>query len=283
MSKKNPYQVSELPQGKEAGVRHYRADPLQRRLSTYVMLGCLFACAIITLGALINLQRDLLAALTVLSFALIPAIGICLSAGNVFWRLRIDDNGVTWRWLFLSDTWTWLELESGWLEKIAKDQIYDTMRPWGWRKLRLDWLSAEDAREVMAIINKRYALPPVGEGPRVLTLRQQDQTQMKLSEEGIFLVRAGIARMYRWADVCEIQIARFDTVRRDFTELLIILPDELIAFAANRYGRPNWKGASDEEINDLLNEFASEKIRVCIQNEAKTMAVQWWSELETQR
>lgn len=199
----------------------------------------------------------------------------------LLWRLKIDRDGVSWRWLFLGDTWTWFDFESGWVEKVSRSKFYDATRSWGSRGLELRYLAKEDLRQVMAIINQHYVLPPAEKAKSLLTIQKMPwkNKAIHLSEDGIQLGKGPKSRSYEWSEVSDIHIIRSDAVRRDFSELVITVPDETTDFVHVVSEREVWVGASVEEINELLFKYAAAKIRVSLEGDPQAQAVQTWREL----
>jgi hypothetical protein len=62
------------------------------------------------------------------------------------WKVRIDDRGISRRWLYRWDHWPWDHIASGRIEKRHPHTLYDPSRPWWRRRLSLEILAAADIR-----------------------------------------------------------------------------------------------------------------------------------------
>lgn len=202
-------------------------------------------------------------------FYAIIALLLCLP---LLWRLRLDESGVARRRLFAWDHWPWQDFASGRINKRFGYTLIDPSRPWGRRKMRLDFLAPDQRSEVVAGINAHYRLPPPPAVPDTLTIRLGFRTQAVFDASGIRTLSRGAERSYRWAEVQRLLIERHDPVRRDFVTLQLDLPDHVIELSCLYHDAgkptPTWSGATAEEVNELLaRHVPADRIKVGILGE----------------
>lgn len=185
----------------------------------------------------------------------------------LLWRIRVDEHGVERRRIFARDRWSWDAFASGRVVKQFGYTFFDAARPWGRRRLRLDYLASEERASVMDAINAHYRLPAPPLIPEKLTVQLGFRKQASFDASGIHLDTRGIPRFYRWDEVQRLLIERHDPLRRDFVTLELVLPDSVVELSHIYHdaGRatPNWHGASAEEVNEGLLRFTSaDKVEV---------------------
>lgn len=174
------------------------------------------------------------------------------------WRIRLDCEGILRRRLFWWDRWLWDDFARGGIRKLYGGTFLDQTRPWGRRTLRLADMPPKDFETVVAAINAHYVLPPPPELPPRMTIKCGKQT-MTFDEKGIELLAGERCNAYLWSDVHRLESFREDAVRRDFYRLQLSLPDQEIdlMFVWGRHGevKPNWKGATAEEVSEFLHKY----------------------------
>ncbi|PHS02346.1 MAG: hypothetical protein COA78_21450 [Blastopirellula sp.] len=213
------------------GVFYWVARFVQNRETIEILLGCLFFLFMGSITAILPLT----------------------------WKLRVDEQGMTRSLLGLSGRiWSWNDFASGRILKQHRT-LYDPARGWGRRTLILDFIGLESIQEVMAVINTHYQLPPPPAVPEKLTLRYGFFKTATFDSQGIHILIRGKPFEYQWPDVQHILITRMDPVRRNFSRLVIVLPDREID--SLRVGS-SWSDVTNEEINEYLHAHAPED---CIQ------------------
>jgi hypothetical protein len=126
--------------------------------------------------------------------------------------------------------------------------LSDPVRPWWRRTLRLEFIGAERLPEAFAKINEYYVPPPPAETPAELRLRVAYR-KVAMTAEGIVVGSGSKAREYRWIDVRCVEIEQPEPLRRDFSRLVVMLPDRELNFAgASNSENWQWWGASCEEV-----------------------------------
>jgi hypothetical protein len=187
------------------------------------------------------------------------------------WRLRINEEGMSRRLVFRWDLWSWADIGSGRIAKQHPYTLVDPARTRWLRKLRLGYLASGDRREVLDIINEHYQLPPPPDVPESLTIKYAFRRRATFDRNGIHLLISGVPHEYLWRDIRQIHIRRMDAKRRDFRELLIVLPDheiELKLVTHQGGTTPTWRGATSEVMNEMLiHNVASDRIDTTIVGE----------------
>jgi hypothetical protein len=165
-------------------------------------------------------------------------------------RLRVDQSGITRRRVFWGPAWHWSDFASG---RILKKgfRIVDPSRPWGDRKLTLDYLSDSDRRDVFNSVNRFYRLPPAAKLPEKLELRCGLRVRVTFEPTRIAIVRGKQTREFSWGEVHHVLITRSEPLRREFLNLVVALPDDEIELRRHN-GHPTWRGATDEQINEFI-------------------------------
>lgn len=190
------------------------------------------------------------------------------------WKVRLGEEGVSRRMLFRWDLWRWADLGSGRIRKMHPYTLYDHERPWWRRKLRLEYMASGDLQEVIAVVNTHYRLPPPPTIPNSLAIKFGFRRSATFDRNGIHLVTGRTLHEYDWHDVRDIHIMRMDPLRRDFTSLVIALPDQEIELklVTHQGGTsPTWRGATSEEVNEFLYQtLTNDRIHVSIAGEPLT-------------
>lgn len=145
------------------------------------------------------------------------------------WRLRVDDQGLCRRRLWWCDLWPWHDIAAGHIRKqAARLGLVDPSRPWWRRTLGFSYLEESDHAEVMASVNAHYRLPPPPALPASIELAYQGGCTLVLDARGLHQRVFRKTRDYAWSDVRGVLIRRLDPLRRDFTKVVIVLPDREI-------------------------------------------------------
>lgn len=148
--------------------------------------------------------------------------------------------------------------------------LYDPNRSFWSRYLDLDLLSDSDFGEVLAEINKSYCLPPPPQVPEKLELRYAFHKSATFEQSGIQLKHGRVVRDFKWSDVEDIHIHRWEPVSRDLCTVVITLPGSEIELSYLNYSngnpRPAWQGAAAEEISEFFLSCPA-RDRVHISNE----------------
>jgi hypothetical protein len=221
--------------------REYRIRAESRRLSWYGIVGVSVVAATLWGMSQWELVADEIhphpAGFAVL--ALVAAV----SAIPLFWRLRIDDEGVARRRAFVWDFWPWSDFEAGLVYKVESARgrrrtYYDPGRPRGFRKLGLESMEDRDQVEAVRAINQRHRLPP-GERIASCFLKFNRRRSVVLDDAGVHLLDGEDARDYAWSDVRLVEIVRLEPKRRDFIRARIVLADAEIRWGTiHRYDMP---------------------------------------------
>jgi hypothetical protein len=230
--------------------RAFRIAPQLRRCVYYVIAGAILGASVAWWAeSTLKMHGGLHVVLVV--FAL---FGLA-TAYPLSWRLELDDEGLVRRRLLLRDRWRWDDFASGRIRKPYRFVLVDPERPWWRRTLSLDHVAEADRRQVLAALNRHYRLPDPSPLLDALMTKFRLWKIATFGRDGIQIVDGGRPCDYRWADVRHLHIARSDAVRRDFSELNLVLPDREIGMRILTHQggtSPSWRGASAEEINDFL-------------------------------
>lgn len=245
--------------------REYGIAPYYRRCCWYAIVG-LGVCAIVF--CCVAVFDPNLGPVDVAGgcggFALIAAG----AAVPLRWRLRLDEDGIARRLIRRWDRWAWADLATGRVLKRHPHTLCDPQRPWWRRTLRLDYMAPADTQEVVSAINAHYTLPPPPDVPEAVTIKYNLRRSVTFDADGIHLRPGRRVREYTWRELRGIHIVRMDALRRDFTSLLIELPDEEIELTLITHQggtSPTWRGATAEEFNEFLfHSPAADRIHVTI-------------------
>ncbi len=241
-------------------LRTYRIDPQYRRCCWY-MLGSM--PLVQGVAAAVGKYTDLKPANVVMGCLLLALIASAL-AWPLSWRLRVDARGIARGRLFWWDHWTWQDLASGRVRKEHPFILHDPARPWWRRRLTLGYLTEGDQRALVSLINEHYRLPPPPALSDSLTIRYGHRRIAVLDSRSIRINDRGRLQDYSWRDVRQAHITRVDPLRRDFSRLVIELPDreiELQILSPNGHATPSWRGAGAEVVNEfLLRHLPSERV-----------------------
>jgi hypothetical protein len=251
--------------------QEYRIAPDLRRACWYAIIGSmLLAIVFFWISAFIQNRGPGYIAIGFVPFVLLTgAMVVALR-----WKLRVDQHGLARRKLFGWDNWEWAVFATGRVRKMHPHTLYDPDRPWGRRKLGLSYMASAEVQEVMSVINRHYRLPPPPEVPATLTIKYGFRRSAIFNHDGIHLTIGGRSHVYTWRDLGNIHVTRMDPVRRDFTSLLINLPNQDIELKLVTHeggASPTWRGATAEEINEyLFHNVPSEKIHTSIAGDLPT-------------
>jgi hypothetical protein len=192
------------------------------------------------------------------------------------WKLRTDDDGVSWRRLLRWDTWSWADLGSGRIRKLYPHTLHDPERRWWRRTLRLGYMTENDIQEVISRINTHYRLPAPPDVPDTLVIEYgfRFRCSATFDQKGVHLIVRDTPHEYMWREIRSIHFVRMDPLRRDFKSLLISLPDQEIELTrVTQQGRasPTWCGATVDEINEyFLQTVPADRIHVSIAGQPPT-------------
>ncbi len=245
--------------------REYRISRELRRCCWYVIGGAFVIAAVYAWTVRIVPNRDPVAQfLAGVQIALVAAAMVI----PLRWKIRVNEQGVSRRFLFHWDLWSWEDLASGRVSKRHAFILYDAKRPWWRRTLQLGYMNSDDIQELMSIVNRHYKLPPPPSVPATLEIRFGVRRSAMFTQDGVHLTGDKRPRSYRWHDLRGIHIIRMDPLRRDFKRLEVTLPDQtlIFRFVSHQGGTsPTWRGATPEELNEFLFRYApAECIHVSI-------------------
>lgn len=254
---------------------YLRIAPDLRRIAWYAVVSGI-AFAPVAYGVQRFAGADVVHSVTcmvipLLLLALPGAVGLLLQ-----WPLRIDEHGIARRVYFRWQQWNWDDFSSGRIAKRYPYGFYDPQRPWWDREFALPPMAEADIEQTMELINTRYVLPDPPRLPSELQLRRGFKST-KLDASGVCLTSGKRIANYSWSKIQRVHIIRTDPVRRDFQSLEIVLPDREVVFRVLRDSKPNWYGATAEEINQFLFHYVpAERIDVDIvgQRPAKRIDVE---------
>jgi hypothetical protein len=193
------------------------------------------------------------------------------------WELRVDESGITRRWLFSWHLWSWADFASGRIEKRYPITFVDPDRRWWCRKLRLAYVAEAELRELIRLINDHYRLPAAPMLPDTLQIKYGFRRTVELDWRDIRLRVRGEPFHFTWQQVQRLHITRIDALRRDFSSLELMLPDreiELKLFTHQGVTTPTWTGATADELNDfLLAHVPADRVDIDITGERPSRVV----------
>lgn len=229
-------------------LRFYRLAPEYRRSAIYAMVGLLvLAVATYWLGH-IFLERDIEGTIVVCTVWCVAAMAMAIP---LHWALRIDEVGVACRRWNGWDLWTWSDFASGRIEKKHPIKLVDPEKPWARSTLNLGYLAEADQEEVLHRINEHYRLPPPPPVSEKLSINFGFRRNLDMDAGELRLRIRGTVHFFSWKQVRRLSIVRVDPKRRDFAQLSLFLPDEIIELKRHD-DSPMWRGASAEELNEFL-------------------------------
>jgi hypothetical protein len=245
-------------------------NPELRRCAIYVLLSLPVVLSVVWVQRL-NQNPSIVGVAVIGLFFGLPGLSMLLP---LRWLLRVDGKGIARRRLLGWDSWEWSDFDSGRIQKERPFVFVDWRRPWWRRRLAL-CVSAQERKELVNLINLYYRLPPPPPVGETLTIHYRFPRVAIFEPSGIRLGKQRLARdklqedrCYTWSDVRRVHITRTEPVRRDFTRLEIVLPDEGILLVTTTDGPAGWRGAPPEELNEFLHHrVSSERIEVDIAGE----------------
>ncbi len=235
---------------KETAINEYRMSAANRRCAIYMIIAS--ALAVPCLYLTIHLKGGRFV-------EIIPAFVVCpllipLLTYPLFWKLRVDENGLSRRRFWFWDHWSWDDFATGAIEKRESFQLYDPKRRLGFRCLDLGCLDRDDRREVIQAINRYYR--PVAVDVReelVLTTVYRKSKKVVLNQRGMIVCSGQQDQFHSWDDISLVQFVRYDEVRNDFRNLLIrFSKGEVELVPENQIYLPIWRrfrGATAEEVS----------------------------------
>ncbi|PHS15413.1 MAG: hypothetical protein COA78_04970 [Blastopirellula sp.] len=251
--------------------QEYRISPANRRCCWYVIIsGPVLVAISYWITAFVPDQDSF----EVVQGCIVASLVSALVAVPLAWRLRVDEQGIAWRFFIYSDLWSWEDFASGRILKYPSYIFYDPNRNWWRRKLRLNSIDIESIHEVMAVINTHYQLPPAPDVPETLSLKYKFYESVVFDSQGIHLLINKKSFEYQWSDVQHILITRMDPLRRDFSSLIVVLLDREIALrmTLNDLGyNTSWSGETHDEVNEYFLANAPEScIKTTIHGQRST-------------
>jgi hypothetical protein len=247
-------------------IREYRISPEWRRCCWYVMLSTVpLACVGIYTSRVLEAKDWLDIAPQISIFALLFVA--CLAA--LRWNLCVDNDGISRRRALFWDEWPWSDFASGRIEKPGPCALLDPTRPLGRRLLFLGWLAEDDFRTVLAEINAHYRLPSPPAVAERLAIRwgKYFRNRATLADGGLDLIMQGKSSFRTWSAVRQISIVRSDPLRRDFRYMQIEFDGTEVQLRVAS-GRPNWHGATAEQINEYcLKRVPAERVAISTEDE----------------
>jgi hypothetical protein len=253
-------------QAQETPTRHeYGIAPAMRRSCWYVMLSTAPLAGVAYYVLRIVDAKDWPDMPQIPLFAILFVA--CLLA--LRWKLCVDNDGISRRRAMSWDKWTWSDFASGRIQKPGPCALYDPARPLGRRTLYLPWLAADDLCEVLAAINVHYRLPPPPDVAERLAIKWGTfyRNRVGLDDGGIDLLVQGKSAFHTWSEVRRVSIVRSDPLRRDFRFMHIEIDGKVIEWKVIS-GRPNWQGATAEQLNEYcLNRIPAEKVAISTEYE----------------
>ncbi len=243
------------------GSKEYRRDPMLRRCCWYVI-----ASTPVMLFAVYRATQDPnhvgvkgVGLVLMMGFFAIPALLLTMP---LFWKIRLDEKGISRRSFFRWDFWSWDDIASGRIIKSSSCSLYDPSRPVGHRSLTLH-LSFKDYQEVMAAINEHFQLPSAPEIPESITVHPPLRHVATFDQTGIHRVVRKKKQNVLWEDVCDVHITRIEPLSRSFSQIVITLPDHELG--NNEILIVRQMVPKPEELNELLLEKVSpDKIHISI-------------------
>jgi hypothetical protein len=278
---------------RDASIREttYRVAPKYRRCAVYVIVGMLLIVAVaIWIGRVVQ-QRGMVTVFLMCSIFALLALAMIVP---LRWRIRVDGIGIS-RWHFLTwDRWSWSDFAGGTVLKKIPMTLVGPDRPWWRRRLRLEYLSDSDRKDVTELINRHYRLPPPPAIDDELKVRYGFRKSARFDADGIHVVVCNKPMDYQWSDLQRLHITRIDPVRRDFVSLEIVLPDREIELKIVRHqggtsttwqgATPTWQGATPEEVNEFLLAHApAERVDVDIAGERPSKPIDVERQLQQAR
>jgi hypothetical protein len=248
--------------------RLYRIAPEYRRSVIYAMVGSALLALVLYWIGYVFLERDLLGTIVACSMFGLFAI---LMIVPLRWTLKVDDVGISRRWLIGWDHWSWQDFASGRIEKRHPITLVDPDRPWWQRTMNLGYLADADLKSLIQRINTHYQLPPAPILPEMLLVPYGFRRSIEFHRHEIRLVVKGKTFIFSWNDVLRVHITRMDAVRRDFSSLALTLPGHEVAIklVSHQGGTSEARsGASAEQLNEfLLGYVPADRIAVDIVGE----------------
>ncbi len=173
-------------------------------------------------------------------------IGAVIFSIPLGWRVRIDDAGLTRRWLWLRETWPWDDFAAGKVEKHPGYKLKHTQRPLWRRWCSLGFLPDADRDAVLDSVNRYYATPEAPTIPDSLALRT-GWKQITLDRNGVHLQDRKVCTSSLWSEVLAVDIEQEDGKRRDFRRMEIVLGERVLDFRVMQ-GTPGWTGSPPEVL-----------------------------------
>ncbi len=244
--------------------KEYRLAPTLRRSCWYVIVSIpLILFAITWVKPSIEHAHDKVFFHVIMS-GIFLGIAV-LTTIPLFWKIRLDEKGISRFSFFRWDFWSWDDIASGRIKKTDLEivgTLCDSSRSFGNRSLVLH-LTLKEYQEVLAAINEHCQLPPPPEIPESIIVENPFYHVATFDQTGIHRIVRKKKQDYLWDDVIDVHIFRVEPLCRYFTQIVITLPDDEskrneIIFMRGMVPKP-------EELNELLHEKVSpDKIHVSL-------------------
>ncbi len=243
----------------------FRAAWVYRRLGIYLSAGALlFAGALV---AIERIQRD---------FGQLPnqgpgpeyvaaTVAACSVFGLVpfYWKLRVDQHGISRRRWSGWDHWSWEEFASGRFQLGNRGLTFRDTRALWFRTRRLDlgWLDQHDREQVWRWIELVW-IPSPTVTPDEISLNLFG-TDVRCTSRGMTVVRGRLSTDYSWDDVESLRIIRNHHRNDDFRWLILEVSDWEMRLRCHQ-GSQRWRGPDAETIARFLTRHVSDdRMLIC--------------------
>ncbi len=235
----------------------FRAAWVYRRLGVYLSVG-----ALLFAGTLLAVERVMRgfgqppkpgAEYVAAAAAACSVLGI----GPFYWKLRVDQHGISRRRWCGWDHWPWEEFAHGRFQVGRSSLAFvDARAAWFCpRRLDLGLLAQADKEQVLRWIERVWVPPPI-EVPEEISLTYLG-TSVHCTTAGIAVTRGRKTADYSWGDVESLQIVRDHHRDDDFRWLTLKVPDWEMRLRCNQ-GSSRWLGPDAETVSRFLTAHVSD-------------------------
>jgi hypothetical protein len=227
-----------------------------------------------------------------LIFGMALVMSVAVGAFGVLrWRLKVDDQGIWRRRLIGWDLWPWEAFEEG---RVLEGEDASTAyilreKPFWARKLSVELLAEDDQRRIVDIIRQVFARPTDPAPPVELTIRFGFRKEAYIAQECLLIRARGEVTRYGWKEIQLLRIRRRYRDRRDFSSLVIVLPDQTITLRLshqNGQATRSWLGArgsptpSPALVAGILERYVpSDRVLVTALREPPRTMAEWQDRL----